>query len=66
MIDAKTVYKIAWVIWIIGSLLIVASWISLVALEWGWFGFFITFIGVFVSMYAHWLARQRQRHLDIN
>jgi hypothetical protein len=66
MIDAKTVYKIVWVIWIIGSLLIVASWISLVPLDWGWFGFVITLIGVVASMYSHWLVRQQRRRLPID
>ena len=66
VIDAKTVYKIAWVIWIIGSLLVIASWIALVPLDWGWFGFVVTLIGVVASMYSHWLARQQRRRLAID
>jgi hypothetical protein len=62
---AKTVYKSAWVIWIIGSLLIIASWISLVPLNWGWFGFVTTLVGVLLSMYSHWLARREKRSRSI-
>jgi hypothetical protein len=65
MIDAKTVYKIALAIWIIGSLLIIASWISLVPPDWGGFGFVISLIGVVASMYSHWLARQQRRRLTV-
>lgn len=42
------------------------SWISLVPLDWGWFGFVITLIGVVASMYSHWLVRQQRRRLPID
>jgi hypothetical protein len=61
MNKAKKIYKLAWVIWIIGALLITASWFSMVTPTWGWVGFVISLLGFVISGYSHWVARQERR-----
>jgi hypothetical protein len=61
MNKAKNIYKLAWVIWIIGSLLITASWFSIVPISWGLVGFVISMFGVLMSGYSHWVVRRERR-----
>jgi hypothetical protein len=61
MNKAKNIYKLAWIIWIIGSLLITASWFSIVPIDWGQIGFVIALIGALISGYPHWVARKERR-----
>ena len=61
MNKAKNIYKLAWVIWIIGSLLIAASWFSILPISWGLVGFVISMFGVLMSGYSHWVVRRERR-----
>jgi hypothetical protein len=51
---AMQLYRLAWVLWIVGAVLIVLSWISAVTPLVGWVGFAISMTGVLLS----WVANQ--------
>jgi hypothetical protein len=51
-------YKLAWLVWIAGTILIVLSWNDTVRREVGWVGFVIALIGVGLSLIPHIRARR--------
>ena len=51
-------YKLAWLVWIGGTILIVLSWNDTVSAEVGWVGFVIALIGVALSFIPHLRAKQ--------
>ena len=53
-------YKLAWLIWIGGTILIVLSWDGTVSTEVGWAGFVIALIGVGLSFIPHIQAKLRK------
>jgi hypothetical protein len=46
-------YKLAWLIWIGGTILVVLSWDGTVSAEVGWVGFVTALIGVGLSFIPH-------------
>jgi Zn finger protein HypA/HybF involved in hydrogenase expression len=48
----KTTHIAAWMLWIGGTILIVASWIRLVPNEIGWIGFVVAAVGTLLSYAA--------------
>lgn len=46
-------YRLAWIIWSVGTVLIVLSWTDTVSATIGWVGFVIAFVGVAISALAH-------------
>jgi hypothetical protein len=44
-----TLHKFAWVLWLIGSAIIVLSWIDVVPAQVGWLGFVVAMVGVVIS-----------------
>jgi peptidoglycan/LPS O-acetylase OafA/YrhL len=53
-------YKLAWLIWILGTILIVLSWDGTVGVEVGWAGFVIALIGVILSFIPHLQGKSRK------
>jgi len=53
-------YKLAWLIWIVGTILIVLSWDGTVSAEIGWAGFVIALIGVGLSFIPHIQTKLKQ------
>jgi hypothetical protein len=51
-------YKFCWVLWICGTVVIVASWLDIVTPTVGWVGFGIALAGTLLSFGAH---QQRQQ-----
>ena len=52
-------YRIAWVVWIGGTVLIVLRWNNTVSAGVGWIGFAIALIGVGLSWIPHGKANRR-------
>jgi hypothetical protein len=50
-------YKLAWLVWIGGTVLIVLSWNDTVSTEVGWAGFVIALIGVGLSIIPYIRAK---------
>lgn len=46
-------YKLGWLMWIVGTILIVLSWDGTVSAEVGWLGFVTTLAGVGLSFIPH-------------
>lgn len=57
------VYKFSWVLWIGGTLLIVASWVELIPVTIGWIGFGIALAGTLLSMASNKLAQIGRAHV---
>ena len=53
-------YKLAWLIWIVGTILIVLSWDGTVSAEVGWAGFVTALLGVGLSFIPHIHAKLRK------
>ncbi len=53
-------YKLSWLIWIVGTILIVLSWDGTVSTEIGWAGFVIALIGVGLSLISHIQTKLRK------
>jgi hypothetical protein len=53
-------YKLAWLIWTGGTILIILSWNGTVSREVGWAGFVIALIGVGLSFIPHVQAKFRK------
>jgi protein-S-isoprenylcysteine O-methyltransferase Ste14 len=43
-------YKISWVLWIIGTILVVGSWVGLVPAGLAWFGFGMSLVGCVMGL----------------
>jgi hypothetical protein len=58
-----TLYKIAWVMWIAGTALIVGSWIDMIPQQIGWVGFGVALTGTLLSVGAQsrWFAGSEPR-----
>jgi hypothetical protein len=56
-----TLYKIAWLVWVGGTVLIVLSWSHVVSAKVGWAGFVIAVIGVGLSAIPHLQAKKQMR-----
>jgi hypothetical protein len=54
-------YRIAWVLWIIGTIFIVLSWFGVVSNLVGWGGFAVTLIGTLLSILGNQIAA-REAH----
>jgi len=52
-------YKFCWAMWIVGTILIVASWVNIVNPTVGWVGFGVALLGTLLSFGA------QQRHQQI-
>jgi membrane-bound ClpP family serine protease len=48
----SAMYKFCWVLWIGGTILILASWVDVVSPTVGWVGFAIALIGTLLSFVA--------------
>jgi hypothetical protein len=55
--ERMDLYKLAWLVWIGGTVLIVLSWNDTVSTEVGWVGFVIALIGVGLSFIPYIRAK---------
>lgn len=55
-----TIYRLAWSLWIVGTILILLSWTNSVTPEVGWTGFVMALIGALLS----WMPNHSQRALS--
>lgn len=53
---AMQLYKLAWLIWVVGTALIVMSWVNIVSPTVGWTGFVIAMLGTLLSFVSNRLA----------
>lgn len=42
-------YKLSWILWIAGTILVVGSWVGFVSVSVGWFGWCIALLGTILS-----------------
>jgi hypothetical protein len=54
-------YKLGWLLWIPGTILIVLSWTDIVSREVGWVGFAIALVGVGLSFIPHMKGKRVER-----
>jgi hypothetical protein len=56
-------YRFAWLLWILGTVLIVLSWTNTVPVTVGWIGFGIACVGVLLSFIPH-IRQKSEGHGD--
>ncbi len=58
--------KIVWVTWWIGAIIVVLSWVKIVPISVGWFGFGLTVLSVVVQVIARKYWRPPKTELTNN
>lgn len=48
-----TLYRVSWIVWIVGTVLILLSWTNTVPSMVGWVGFGLALAGTLVSFFPH-------------
>lgn len=55
---------LGWILWLVGGIMIVASWAQILPVEIGWVGFGIAVVGMLMSSATRREQYERQRFRD--